>query len=256
MRTDVDYRKDEYITIFSQKFLFHDDLSELAQETYPSEYELSEESERLLYRYALSFWLEDILNRENDVNEQLYDKAKELHFAYYFQVENHPSVLDIFVALQEEDGHVYNNQEDEQKIVQSQAFDFRTKVQDYYIDQLVQELLILIVSTGYIPDRETMSIYLQDPDKSDIPYGDQPDLDERLENHMNIYLLMLLLYPADNLSDYLHDQLVYRMITSNQKETISSYCRDIVNNRLLLNNTFDKNVYTYAISKCTSFFNA
>lgn len=256
MRTDVDYRKKENV-MYSKNVWVHSGLSELAKATRPEEDLLRKDSDVLIYDYVTSFWMRDILLRKDDVDDCLYETAVELEFANNFQVSQHPEILDMFVSLRQHFGHVYkvNNrystgektgEEKLQALQHAQEFDFDILVKDYYVDDLVQKLVKLIIQTPYEPCRELVDKVLQDDTRDFYPHGYYPSIAERIDKQYQLYLLMVILYPHDNLPDYLHDQMVYR--DNNERD------HDIVDNRTLLQQHIDDDVLNYSVKKVVSMF--
>lgn len=62
-------------------------------------------------------------------------------------------------------------------------------------------------------------------------------------------MLMVLLYPADNLSEYFHDHLLYT-----GEYLKDRYIKQILDERLLLEYHKDYQIYHYVIKKIVSLF--
>lgn len=160
------------------------------------------------------------------------------------------------MSLRQHFGHVYevNNKystgekTDEgklQALQHSQEFDFEILVKDYYVDDLVQKLVKLIIQTPYEPCRELVDKVLQDDTRDFYPHGYYPSIAERIDKQYQLYLLMVILYPHDNIPDYLHDQMMYR--DNNERD------HDIVDNKILLQQHID-DVLNYSVKKVVSMF--
>lgn len=265
MRTYIDYRKKENI-MHPKNVWLHEDLSDLAKATCPEEELLSLDPDVLLYDYTIDFWMKDIVSRQGEVDRRLYDIAVELEFANNFQIAQHPDILDMFVSLRQHFGHVYTipdryatrlqTEEDKLQAIQhARQFDFEITVKESYVDDLVQRLIKRIIEISYQPSRELVDNVLQDDNKDFYPYGYYPSISERIESQYQLYLLMVILYPHDNLPDYLHDQMVYMNYQNTASgEQSSDLDQSIVNDRLLLASPKDEKVYDYVIKKIVSMF--
>lgn len=102
MRIDVGYKSDEGYNPFS-----FDKLSDLSQEIHPDDNCFEKDSDILIHRYVLDFWLKDILNRQGEVDDLLYEKAKQLDFVQSFNISQYPDILDMFVYIRQKYGHRY-----------------------------------------------------------------------------------------------------------------------------------------------------
>lgn len=261
MRIDVDYGSVERYNHFS-----FDKFSDLSQEIHPDDHCFEQDSDVLIHRYVIDFWLKDILNRQGEVDDLLYEKAKQLDFVQSFNISQHPDILNMFVYIRQKCGHRYRissiydesllSEEKKQDILRSsQEFDFQIVVQDYYIDDIVQEIVMLIIETGYSPDRDSIDDFLQDNDQDFYSYAHNFSIKERLDRKIDVYLLMVLLYPSDNLPEYFHDCIAYRNSKLfREGEQCSSYDKKIVDDRILLIDPIDHDIYKYVIKEIVSLF--
>lgn len=125
MKTDIDYRKDIIPLQFRSRLWINGNLSDLAKATVLWEEYLQEEADIFLYRCVIDFWIEDILERKNEISTELYNTAQELKTLYY---DHDHDMLD----------HERENR----------------------IDDLVQEVIILIINTNYSPYRKHIDMLI------------------------------------------------------------------------------------------------
>lgn len=212
IKTDIDYRKALTPLPFRSRLWINDNLSDLAKATLPREEYLQKDPDIFLYRCVIDFWIEDILKRKNEINTELYNTAQELKILYH----NH-DILD----------HEIENR----------------------IDNLIQKVILLIINTNYSPYRKHINMFIQDPNKDEYPYGEHPSIEQRLANNAEEYMLMILLYPADNLGEYFHDHLLYT------GEYIQDrYIQQILDERLLLEYHKESKIYHHVIKKIVSLY--
>lgn len=214
MKTDIDYRKEITPLQFRSRLWINDNLSDLAKATLPREEYLQKDPDIFLCRCVIDFWIEDILERKNEISTELYNTAQELKTLYY-----------------DHDHYILDHERENR------------------IDDLVQEVIILIINTNYSPYRKHIDMFIQDPDKDEYPYGEHPSIEQRLANKTEEYMLMVLLYPADNLVEYFHDYLSYT-----GEYLKDRYIQQILDERLLLKYHKDPQIYHYVIKKIVSLF--
>jgi len=232
------WRDEEFDFLCSHHVWEHPAVSKLAQKTRPSYWEFDCDADWAIHNFVYNYWVDDILARKDEVDEDLYYKALEYHHINNFDVLEHKSTLDLFVSMREADGKDYNkiyDTDDESifsmvkdvSIEEWQKIDFEREVKDPYMYRLVQEITMLVFTTEYAPDKEHINARLKEQYKNgdekeqriyDLYINDERDKDwytpitpieYKLSHHNRVYWLMIILYPAENIPSYFHDQMVF-----------------------------------------------
>lgn len=256
----------------------HPAVSRLAKLTRPTYWEFDADADIILRDFITQYWVPDILSRKEEIHEELYDKALEMNIVSTFEVLDHPEVISMFVEMRQVEGKQYDNFENDsihaeiKKIPTErlQEIDFTFVVKDPYIKRLVQEILILIIIHGYEPLKENINEYLREEYKN----GDEEDktiydLYLSVENEQedygyynaltpveykkiyneNVYWLMIMLYPSENLPSYIHDQMAFMNYIQEIVEHNSLQEKEIVKNNTL-NNDMNISLEDYKFGVC------
>ena len=278
MKYEVDYsavpnshwtqwlEEDHFLFLRSHEFWEHPAVSKLAQKMRPSEWEIDCDSDVIMMEFLSDYWVDDILSRESEVNEELYYKAKEYAHIKDFQVLQHPAVLEQFTSMREAQGKEYDLEKSGMSDALTELMkdipvdewketDFEMLVKDPYMRRLAKEIIVLIVESGYAPIRDHVNNILTDKYKNSDDEDDRnvyevflsndkytfresmSAIDYRLDYNERPYWLMIILYPAENLPSYLHDQMLYMnyiqyIVRHDEKEE-----KEIVLNESLLGDT-------------------
>lgn len=254
-----------YPFLTGHSFWEHPAASPLAKATRPTQSELDYDSDTLISNIISSYWVDDILMREGEANEELYNKAREIDFVNKFHVINHPEILKKFIEMRKSEGHVYKASDRVSRALGSNVdedhlalSDFYLKVEEPYLSRLHKEFLILIINSGYEPLPKNVNRCMIDqfargnPDEQKkyrmyfsehtaLPVLKTTPIDYRIAHKQDAYTLMIILYPSENIPHYLHDQMLYMNYLQEAVEHDDDKEKNIVSNGLLIGDTPDQN---------------
>lgn len=280
----TEWKDEKFDFLRSHEVWEHPAVSKLAQKTRPSTWEFDCDADWVIHKFVCQFWVEDILARKSEVDEDLYYKAKEYNHISNLDVLEHKELLNEFVSMREAEGKNYNDiyNTDVKEIIDMvkdtpldtwKQVDFEREVKDPYMYRLMKEITELIFTTGYNPkkehinnvlkrhykegdeeDQRTYNIYFTDEDKYD-GYEPMNPIDYKMMYHDNIYWLMVLLYPAENLPSYFHDQMLYMNYIQNiVAHDAFPMQEEIVKKNSLLSETPDKDDFSTALDYIGSYW--
>lgn len=215
MEHNKEYREDEIYDVNFQisPLTCHPNASELAKTVLLEEREIAADVYDVLYDMVFHYWLDDILDRENEINNSLHNKARELSFAHTFNIEDHPDVWSLFVSLRkaERKRDAYQNIDiHDDKFKRYVMNDFDISVKEGYVNSIIKGLLILIVETGYYPEKHNVMRKLNEKPKDWYEVATQSVVSVKHQ-----YLASIVLQPSVYLPAYLHDKALYSYLFMN-----------------------------------------
>ena len=281
----TEWNNEEFQFLRSHHLWEHPAVSQLAKKTRPTLWEFDCDADWVIHKFVRQFWVDGILARASEVDEELYYKAKEYDNISHFEILEYPDLLDEFVSMREAQGKNYEdiyddrNHKEFSNIIKTtplyrwKQIDFERKVKDPYMYRLMKEITYLIFTTGYNPrkdhinavlkrhykegdedDQQTYNLYFTDEDKYD-GYEPIEPIDYKMIYHDDIYWLMILLYPAENLPSYLHDQMLYmNYIQDTVAHDQFPMQKEIVLKNSLLSNTPNKEDFKIALDYIGSYW--
>ena len=297
MNTEVDYAHDIPTSHWSQwgdhsNFNFlqghyvweHPGMSDLAHATRPSYWEIDCDADYALRSFATQYWIQDILSRHDELDEDLYATAQELYHVHNYNILDHPETMDLFISIAKEQGIHFDKDHKKEthsdnlsRLIADIPFDewiqanFELYVLDLYIIALNEKLLSLIFSKGYTPDRESIKesiinaykngndeevdTYDQffSPENNDV-FDPVDPIRYRISYNENVYWLMLALYPSENLPSYFHDQMVFMNFIQDTVSHDVQEEKDIILAGKLLGDQPDEEAYAFAVSRHRSYW--
>lgn len=212
----------------------HPAISVLAKHTNVSFHEIHNNPIDTLKECIIHYWVQDILSRQDEIHEDLYNMIDIFHSVHTFHLYNYPSFREWFVRFRETSSDKYDSYKDciienglednpdENDIAFWQDIDFQHTIKKPLLDILTLIITNLIIRHNYQPRRENINDALVEEyrydctpeerynvSKQDDMHREKDLIQHRIQQHDNVYLLMIILYPADNLPSYLHDEMVY-----------------------------------------------
>ena len=223
----------------------HPAASELAKQTRPEYLDISmTDPLECLQDLIANHWIEDALNRKDEIPEDLYDAFNIFNEVYNFEIKKHKDMLDVFTAFREKSFTEYDSYEDfiekngleidltEENINFWKVIDFQNIVRTPLLNILTAVIVNLIIRHGYTPRREVINRTIADYILPNYYYT-ADDVAFKLENHNfdqkddyikeylkithQTYMIMVALYPADNIGSYLHDYMLFMNYIQDQE---------------------------------------
>lgn len=236
-------------------------ISDLAKLTRPSYWEIDADSDMILRKFITHYWIPDILSRKENVDEELYYKAAEMNTISNFSVLEYPELLFMFVEMRQSEGKKYSHHDGKLRsipIERLQEIDFNFVVKAPYINRLMKEILLLIVTSGYEPlkenineylceeykngdeeDKRTYDLYLNiENEQEDYGYKSLTPIEYKKIHNDDVYWLMIVLYPSENLPSYIHDQMTFMNYIQETVEHDVSEEKQIVQSNTLNNDDY------------------
>lgn len=256
----------------------HPALSDLAQQTRVSYGALDLDPKSFIEEVLNRYWVQDIISRKDEVHEDLYYAVVEYQNIYDFVYYRHYSFVKWFA---QEASKIFKNrsgtdqeQPDDKKHLESIALNsndwmdrnFDTLVKRPYIDDIVARILRLMVEHNYAPNRKfverrvlnnykysdnrndniTYRLYLSDKTVLQEPMN---PIDYKIRHNNQAYKMMIVMYPGENLSSYIHDQMAFMNFVQTTVEHDFDDEKDIVISRRLLDDNVDKQAFDLGISR-------
>lgn len=218
----------------------HPAISPLGRSTRASYSDLDYPAISIVTQWIRDYWCNDILQRQDDLPEDLYYKSVEWSHAYGVKEKAHSGLLDddiiyyhpvveLYIQLKRElDGKIFSDIPLGDHDISPQNSEyirglirFEEEVLNPYLYDVETELLTLMVKYQYAPQREYVEdvlreeykkrderlyrVYFSDPSRS----GNHSPIDYRVEYGNKVYHLMIILYPGNNLPSYIHDEMLF-----------------------------------------------
>lgn len=264
---------DEWCFIDAHYAWEHPALSDLAQQTRVGYGALDLEPNSFLADLLHKYWMEDILNRKDEIHEDLYYAVVEYKNIYEFDFYRHHEFVRWFADIMTDtlkdrygDSDEKNDkQEFSEKHYHRMNDRFNDLVKNPYTNNLLVRIILLMVVHNYAPERShirkcitseykngsenkqvTYRLYMTDKGILKDPFD---PIDYELRYNKQAYRLMIAMYPGENLPAYIHDQMAFMNFIQTTVEHDFDEEKEIVISRSLLQDDPDMEAYDLGINR-------